>query len=386
MRLLTAEYIFDGEAFFQNALLVLNDDGTVLEFIVVPDESQLHVAEKFTGTLCPGFVNAHCHLELSHMLGKVKQQTGFVGFAMELIPQRNFIARDEIEAICAEADATMYANGINGVGDISNIDVTFNTKKTSKIQYHTFVELLGLNPDVAEKNFAAGLQLKSQTPAPRSLSPHAPYSVSKQLLERIAQEESKNTVVTIHNQESKAESDFTRDASGDILELYKFFGTDISWYKPSGKNSLHTILPHLIGEYNLLLVHNSFTDAVDVRWAKQQQKNLYWCLCPNANLYIENTLPDVMMLRRENCKLTVGTDSLASNFTLSVLDELKVLHKHFPEISTSEMLTWATKNGAEALCLNELGSFAKGKTPGVILLGGVTPKNILEDAVVSRVV
>lgn len=386
MRLLTADYIFDGEAFFQNGLLVLNDDGTVLDFIAVPDESQLHAAEKLKGTLCPGFVNAHCHLELSHMLGKVKQQTGFVGFAMELIPKRNFIARDEIEAICAEADATMYANGINGVGDISNIDVTFNTKKASKIQYHTFVELLGLNSDVAKKNFAAGLELKSQTPAPRSLSPHAPYSVSKQLLQRIAQEESKSTVVTIHNQESKAESDFTRDASGDILELYKFFGTDISWYKPSGENSLRTILPYLIGEYNLLLVHNSFTDAADVRWAKQLQKNLYLCLCPNANLYIENTLPDVMMLRREKCKFAVGTDSLASNFTLSVLDELKILRKHFPEISTAEMLTWATKNGAEALCLNQLGSFAKGKKPGLILLSGVTPKSVLEDAAVLRVV
>ena len=147
------------------------------------------------------------------------------------------------------------------------------------------------------------------------------------------------------------------------------------------------LLPaHLIGEYNLLLVHNSFTDAADVRWAKQLQKNLYLCLCPNANLYIENTLPDVMMLRREKCKFAVGTDSLASNFTLSVLDELKILRKHFPEISTAEMLTWATKNGAEALCLNQLGSFAKGKKPGLILLSGVTPKSVLEDAAVLRVV
>jgi len=377
MRLLTADYIFNGEAFFQNALLVLNDDGSVQDFIPVPDVSQLASAEKFSGTLCPGFVNAHCHLELSHMLGLVKPGNGFVRFATELIPQRNAISAEEIAARCIQADAEMYANGINGVGDISNQTESFTIKSVSKIQYHTFIELLGLNPSIAQERFESGQRLKMSCPPTKSLSPHAPYSVSPELLRLIEREEEiAGGIVTIHNLESKAESEFTGSGTGDMLDLYKAFGLDISWYKPSGKNSLHTTLPNLLGTFNLMLVHNTFSSEADVQWAHTQHEHLYWCLCPNANLYIEKTLPDVMMMRKNNCRMTVGTDSLASNYTLSVLDELKVLHKNFPEIPVAELLTWATKNGAEALKMEILGMFEKGKRPGVVLLEGVSPQEI----------
>lgn len=377
MRLLTANYIFNGEAFFENALLVLNDDGTVNDFLPVADHSQLGAAEKLSGTLSPGFINTHCHLELSHMLGKVSQGKGFAKFATELIPQRNYISPDEIAEVCVKADAEMFANGIQAVGDISNVNFSFAAKAKSKIAYHTFIELLGLNPIVAKRMFDDGIQLKLHAPKPASLSPHAPYSVSPELLRLIEREEEiAGGVVTIHNQESRAESEFTERGTGSVLEIFKMFGLDISWYQPSGKNSLHATLPHLLGTFNLLLVHNTFSSESDVQWAHTQHEHLYWCLCPNANLYIENTLPDVMMLRRNNCRITIGTDSLASNHTLSVLDELKVLHKNFPAIPVAELLTWATKNGAEALKMNSLGTFEAGMKPGVVFLEGVSPETI----------
>lgn len=391
MRFLTADYIFTpsfgSQGFFRDAVLAVDDTGRVTDFFPAPDLSVLRSAEKFAGTICPGFVNAHCHLELSHMLGLVKPGGGFVQFATELIPQRNSIAPEEIMAKCIQADAGMYANGINGVGDISNQAESFTIKSVSKIKYHTFIELLGLNPAVAHEKFEAGQRLKMSCPPARSLSPHAPYTVSAELLRLIEREEEYDAgVVTIHNQESKAESEFTESGTGEMLDLYKIFGLDISWYKPSGRNSLHTTLPNLLGTFNLLLVHNTFTTASDVQWAHSQHEHLYWCLCPNANLYIEKTLPDVMMLRENNCSLTIGTDSLASNYTLSVLEELKILHKNFSAVPVNELLTWATKNGAEALKMTELGSFETGKKPGVILLSDVTPETIGTNAAVRRLV
>jgi aminodeoxyfutalosine deaminase len=386
MRLLTADYIFNGEAFFQNALLVLNDDGSVKEFLPVADHSQLSSAEKFPGTLCPGFVNAHCHLELSHMIGKVTPGKGFAKFATELIPQRNWISPAEIAEVCAEADAEMYAGGIQAIGDISNVDFSFATKAKSKIAYHTFVELLGLNPSVAQKVFEEGMKLKSIAPKTKSLSPHAPYSVSAELLRLIEREEEiADGVVTIHNQESKAESEFTERGTGDVLEIFKMFGLDLSFYKPSGKNSLHTTLPNLPGTFNLLLVHNTFSASADIQWAHTQHEHLYWCLCPNANLYIEKALPDVMMMRENSCRIVVGTDSLASNHQLSILEELKVLHKSFPKIPVAELLTWATKNGAEALKMDSLGAFERGMKSGVVFLDGVSPETINTKARSTRV-
>jgi aminodeoxyfutalosine deaminase len=386
MRFLTADYIFNGEAFFENALLVLNGDGTVKDFLPLADHSQLEQAEKFSGTLSPGFVNTHCHLELSHMIGKVTPGKGFAKFATELIPQRNWISPEQIAEVCTEADAEMYRCGIQAVGDISNVDFSFAAKAKSKIVYHTFIELLGLNPAIAKKNFDEGLQLKSRAPEPVSLSPHAPYSVSAELLRLIErEEEAAGSVVTIHNQESLAESEFTERGTGSVLEIFKMFGIDLSFYKPSGKNSIHTHLPDLLGTFNLLLVHNTFSSEGDIQWAHTQHEHLYWCLCPNANLYIENALPDVMMMRRNNCRITIGTDSLASNHQLCVLEELKVLHKNFPQIPVAELLAWATKNGAEALKMGELGSFQNGMLPGVVLLNDVSPQVIQTTAQSSRV-
>lgn len=394
MRYLTADFIFTsgpddivGDGFFQGAVLLIEDNGTIIDLIPAADQTLLASAEKFRGILCPGFVNAHCHIELSHMLGLVRPGRGFVSFATELIPQRNSISAEEIESKCIEADAQMFANGINGVGDISNQIESFSVKKVSRIKYHTFIELLGLNPAVARERFEAGQQLKLECPPPKSLAPHAPYTVSAELLRLIEREEEHESgVVTIHNQESKAESEFTEFGTGEMQDLYKFFGTDISWYKPSGRNSLFTTLPNLLGTFNLLLVHNTFTSHEDAEWAQLQHEHLYWCLCPNANLYIENSLPDVMMLRENKCRLVVGTDSLASNHTLSVLEELKVLHKNFPKIPVSELLTWATKNGAEALKMEGLGAFEKGKKPGVILLEDVWPERINTSCAVRRLI
>lgn len=386
MKLYTADHIFDGETFFQDALLVLNDEGVVQDFFRAADRAQLESAEHFRGTLSPGFINTHCHLELSHMIGKVTEGKGFAKFANELIPQRSWISPQQIAEVCAEADAAMYASGVQAVGDISNVDLSFGAKTKSKIAYHTFIELLGLNPAVAEKVLEQGQQLKAIAPQTKSLSPHAPYSVSAELLRMIAREEDRaDGVVTLHNQESLAESEFTERGTGDVLEIFRAFGTDLSWYKPSGKNSLHTTLPELLGAFNLLLVHNTFSSADDIQWAHTQHAHLYWCLCPNANLYIERALPDVRMMRANNCRLTIGTDSLASNHQLNILEELKVLHKNFPEIPVAELLKWSTKNGAEALKKPALGTFEKGKTPGVVLLEGVTPETIGNAAQSKRV-
>ena len=95
----------------------------------------------------------------------------------------------------------------------------------------------------------------------------------------------------------------------------------------------------------------------------------YWCVCINANLYIENALPPIELIRNNQCKIVLGTDSLASNDALSIVAEMKKIKQHFPSIPLSEILQWATLNGAAALQLEQaLGSFEKGKTPGVVLL------------------
>jgi imidazolonepropionase-like amidohydrolase len=80
-------------------------------------------------------------------------------------------------------------------------------------------------------------------------------------------------------------------------------------------------------------------------------------------------LPPLDLFRKNYCNIVLGTDSLASNWSLSILDEMKTIEKKFPQITLEEMLQWATSNGAKALGIDvQLGSFEKGKKPGVVLI------------------
>ncbi|RYF97016.1 MAG: hypothetical protein EOO02_21330 [Chitinophagaceae bacterium] len=143
----------------------------------------------------------------------------------------------------------------------------------------------------------------------------------------------------------------------------------MSSFQASGKTSLQTFLPRFLPGQQLILVHNVYTSREDILFSKKvPYPACYWCLCPNANLYITGQLPDIDLLLQEQCNIVLGTDSLASNHQLSIIAEMKSIHEHYPSIPLTQLFTWATMNGAKALQMeSSSGSFEKGKTPGVIL-------------------
>jgi cytosine/adenosine deaminase-related metal-dependent hydrolase len=208
------------------------------------------------------------------------------------------------------------------------------------------------------------------------MAPHAPYSVSPELWQLLIPF-FKDNLTTIHNQETAWEDELFRKGTGDAFRMYQLMKLDYDFFRPSGKTSLQTCLTHLLKAKAVILVHNTHTQEEDLATIRQTNANehLFWCLCPNANLYIENQLPPVSMFRSHACQMVFGTDSLASNHTLSILDEMKTIIKYFPDIPQEEILRWCTINGAKALQLEEnLGSFDQGKRPGVVLIGN-TPGN-----------
>ena len=220
------------------------------------------------------------------------------------------------------------------------------------------------------KQWNRAKQFKTEfDPLPVSIVPHAPYSVSAELFQELAEYAgSQDGPLSIHNQETADENAFFEQKTGGFLSLFEFLGQDIGFYQPSGKTSLQTYLPLLSPALKTLLVHNTYTSAADIAYATGIHPNLYWCLCPHANLYIENMLPDVDMLRAAGLRITLGTDSLASNDGLSILSEMNLLQKRF-NVPVEELLKWATFNGAEFLGIEErFGSFENGKQPGINLV------------------
>jgi cytosine/adenosine deaminase-related metal-dependent hydrolase len=136
------------------------------------------------------------------------------------------------------------------------------------------------------------------------------------------------------------------------------------------KTPLQDFYQHFAEDSSLVLVHNIYANEADVSLSIEDKKrNYFWCFCPKANSYIEDKLPNIPIFTKNKLKLVLGTDSLASNDSLSILEEIKILQSHFSEIETAEFLNWATSNGAKALGIdNTYGSFEKNKEPGILLI------------------
>jgi aminodeoxyfutalosine deaminase len=391
-RKFTANNIFTGHTMLPAGNVLITDKNGVFVDIVSLTDAGEDVAQ-FNGILCPGFINAHCHLELSHLKDVIPEKTGLVEFVFKVITQRDFAAADILTAIEA-AEQEMLQTGIVAVGDICNTAITIGQKAKKKLRYHNFIEMAGFVPASAEDRFdKANAILEQYGPTTNdqrsTLAPHAPYSVSPQLFGLI-NNVTQNDIVTIHNQETFAEEDFINKKTGDFLSLYSKLGIDISFFNPSGKSSLQSWLPYLSNNQSLILVHNVTTTAADIefikRTANNKQQTINFCLCPNANLYISNTLPDIKMLMENNCNIILGTDSLASNNQLNILEEIKTLQNNFAQLQLETILQWATINGARALQMdNTLGSFEKGKCPGVVLIENINDCRLTENSSSKRI-
>ena len=281
MRKIAATYIFPGnQEPIKNGILVCENDGTIVDIIekVAPFREEAGV-EFYSGALVPGFVNAHCHLELSHLKDQIEEGTGIGGFIGQINQRRN-AAENEVLKAMQVADRRMWAEGIAAVGDISNTLNSIPVKKNSAISYHTFVETFGFHPSRAERAFELARTVKNrleEVQLPASIVPHSPYSVSEPLFRKIEEEAQKTKgILSIHNQESEGESQFYLDGTGPIADhLKKNLGLDISHWNPRRKSSLETILDFLPAENKLLLVHNTFTQEEDLK-VLLAKRPLFW--------------------------------------------------------------------------------------------------------------
>jgi len=359
--------LFDGYRFRGEAVLVTDDKGKILDIL---DEAA--DAESFTGILMPGLVNCHCHLELSGLLGKIPRGTGLVPFLLDVMRRRQ-----EVEALTGaameRAASGMLAEGIVAVGDICNTAATVALKAHSPLRYYNFIEVAGWLPQQAESRLQSARSLQQafldNGLRPAVLVPHAPYSVSQPLWKGL-QESYRGQVVSMHNGEAPEEDLFFREGRGSFTQLYQGMGIDNSHFTPPGTSSLQATIGQLEEAAGILLVHNTFTPAEDIRLLEEKGllRRTFFCTCIKANLYIENALPPLETLRRQGVAIVLGTDSLASNDRLSLFDEIAFIRSHFPAIPIAEILSWATINGAKALQMDgTLGSFEKGKVPGVVL-------------------
>jgi aminodeoxyfutalosine deaminase len=375
MRKISAHYIFtDSGTFLNKGILKVNDSGIIKDITDTHgDLMEEEGLEFYNGILCPGFVNAHCHLELSHLKGKIPTGLQVPGFIRKI----QLLRHEQTDySKLAKADEEMLRNGIVAVGDISNTNTSFKLKENSPLYYHTFIEIFGNTntiqvSEIKMKSVTLYNELVYQYHLQGSITPHAPYSVSVNLFEFIRDKVSeKNTIISIHNQESEEENKLFISGDGELARFLRGIGYDS--YNQSGKTSLLSVFDYIAKAKKVLLVHNTYTGENDIKAVSLLHENLFWVLCPNSNLYIEGRLPDIELLRKNHQTIALGTDSLASNDSLSILEEMKTISHHYPEIQLDELLKWATQNGAKSIGIDHLvGKIQQGKAPGINLITGI---------------
>ncbi len=370
-RIISANNILTGHGeSLEQKVLIVDESGKILaiENFEDHDSSSIQFCEGF---IIPGLINTHCHLELSHMKSKIPSGTGLINFISHVVKFRD-VDQHEIDEAIVAADTEMFNNGIQAVGDICNKIDTAKQKNKSPIAYYSFIEMFDfLNPaltDQFSKQYQEVFDYQSdEGNNKKSMVPHAPYTVSQDLFDYLSDHSKANETISIHNQETAAEDQLFLNNDGAFLDFYESIGMPLKEVPTRGVHSIIYALANMDPRRKTLLVHNTLTRAKDIDDAHDWSDHVYWATCANANLYIENKLPDYKIFIEKKCKMTIGTDSLSSNWQLSIWEEMKTISKYNSFIDFDTLLKWATINGAEALGYqDELGSIEVGKRPGLL--------------------
>lgn len=392
MKKITANSIYLDGKWEKDKLIITDEFGRIERIMDMADEDSANV-EHLYGSIVPGFINTHCHLELSHLKKLIPTGTGLIPFITSIVKLRSFPEEEILDAI-RQADEEMVQNGIVAVGDISNQKDTAAQKLKSSIHYYNFVELFDfMTAEMAQSTFEIGKQTFSEFPEEagnrRSYVPHAPYSVSEHLFELIKRENTNGSTISIHNQETTHEDDYFRSKSGAFNDFFNAFNVRMDHFTATGRASIYYAMQNLDPAQKTLFVHNTMSSSEEIMAAMGWSDQVFWATCANANLYIENRLPDYKQFIENEAKMTIGTDSLSSNWQLSVLEELKTIKKYNNYIPWSVLIKWATLNGAQALSFDDqFGSIEVGKRPGLVLISEDLSDEKVQDSLLisSRII
>ncbi len=332
-------------------VVTLSGDGMVVDVSEPPHLDREAGVEFFPGVLVPGFFNAHCHLELSYLHGAIAPGGGFAAFARGMRSERRRRIGLTQNEYADFWDAKMWTEGVSAVADICNGDSTFGLKTRSRIKYRNFCELFGLQADpahaVALRDKAVGMGLEA------GVTPHSTYSLNRDAFSASARLSVPDYPLSVHFLESEEEIDLFR-RRGPLWDWYTEQGLvpDFLDYGSAAERLVAQVPP----EIPVMLVHNCCVTQRDIDIVMEHfTAPVTWVLCPGSNRYISGLKPPVGLLRRNGLRIAVGTDSLASNTTLSMVDAMRLLG----DVPLAELLGW----GAADI-------IAPGHTPGLVLLTG----------------
>lgn len=368
IRRFAANYVFPVDAPpLKNGIVEVDKQGRIHAVYAASNPDALHSTEFHNGAIVPGFVNAHCHLELSHMRGRIPNGLGLIEFVRRIGQQRQASAEQIAQAI-DDALSEMRQTGTVAVADICNTTHTLQAKQQSDIAFRNLVEVFGIHADEAQKAYTNALSTHKAFAtqyADTAIVPHAPYSMSDRLWQLL--QPHLHSLTSIHLGECQAEYELLEHSRGDLYNRYSRAYS--SYSTPAGGSPEGVVERNMPANCTPLLVHCTYAQPQRLKALSQHFTQATVVTCPESNLYLEDRLPNLPEWQRLGLRIAIGTDSLASCTTLSMLHNINLILSAFPTLQFADVLRWATLNSAEALGLdNKLGSLSIGKRPGLCLI------------------
>jgi cytosine/adenosine deaminase-related metal-dependent hydrolase len=309
------------------------------------------------GVLLPGLVNAHCHLELSHLRGRLDRSGGFAHWVEDLVATRGRDGPGPVRAAAARGIREMEGTGTVAVGDVSNDLAHLDLLARSRLTAVVFHELLGWK---AERAAAIAGAAYARPGGPLSdsvevrLAAHAPHSVSPALFAEIVK---RGGPAAIHLAESAEEARFLLRGDGAWMRFLEKRGLGLPFDAP-GVSPVRYLDELGALRNGLLAAHCVYVDEADR--ARLAARGVHVAVCPRSNLNLGVGIPPVPELLAAGVRLCLGTDSLASVDSLDLIDDAAALRAEFPEVPPAVIVEMATLGGAQALGLVTLGAIAPG--------------------------
>jgi len=326
------------------------------------------------GVLMSGLVNAHTHLELSALKSKTDAASGFISWVKSVIEKREQTSEADLRQGVIQGINELKVSGTLIIGEIASIGLSRHLFFNSNLSGVWFKEYLG----GATNDFFECKKIDADKTV--SVAGHAVHTTASDLLVKLKYAAGKLSLpFSFHLAESCEEVEFISTGKGPWADFLNQRQLDTSSINLTGAGPVKYADQLGLLDARTLAVHLVFADKNDIRLLAE--KNVNACLCPRSNQILHENLPDVPLMKRSGLKLCLGTDSLASNNSLSILDEMKFLAESFSEISPKDMITMATINGAAALGFEkQFGQLTPGRTAKIIFLPvkANNPKSVLE--------
>lgn len=303
--------------------------------------------------LFSGFVNAHTHLELSLAQSQIKPRRYFTDWVREIVRTTREWSEDTFDSSLKVGIEHTIRSGVTSLGDISRQTRTLSRYHESNLRARLFNEVIDFNPRTAPETLDS-LKARIET-FPHTekvlvgIAPHSPYTVSEQLLRQCAELAHTNDWrLCIHLAETEAELEFLRSGTGEILKFRKDFGLPSDWRPP--RTSPVRYLERLgFFEKPVTLIHCNYVSEKDLDIIARSNSSVVFC--PRSHRYFGHRGHPFSKMLDHGINVALGTDSLTSSPSLSMLDEIKFLRDEYPEIEPALILQMATANGLKALGL-----------------------------------